>query len=124
MNLTRRHLIWYQQQQVPNWGGRFVSEAWVTIDEVVNLNASGESKLIQGGNRDLNNAVNLLRMVRKNMQHDPCIGGLLGYMSRYQQQDGRLKIYRRWSRKLYLRNLGFKSLKALHKCLSKTEQVS
>ena len=106
MRLTKEHLKWYQQQQVPQWGNDLQQTYPVSIDRIVNLNAgikvTGQKYL------DDHNAIALLQLVRKNIasgavqlsvyRESAYPDTLLDYMRGYTQQDGRLPKYRRWAR--------------------------
>ena len=103
MELSKIDLDYWQQRQVPAWGLKLDHLAIrVSIDQIVNKN-SGKKKYSNQLDIDHHNAIGLLRTVRKNLEYDNrntgVMGSLIDYMERYQQQDGRLKLYRRWVRK-------------------------
>ena len=105
MILRKIDLDYWQQRQIPSWGdGLQENSVRVTIDAIVNKNGHEvRGKL----DNDLHNAVHLLRLVRKNGVHDFHNTGktysLVGYMERYEQKDGRRKLYKRWVRKFNTR---------------------
>ena len=129
MTLTKQHLTWYQQQQIPAWGETLQQEHLVSIDTLVNNNGRSAEQLrvdrsafAKKGMHN-HNAIALLKMVRRNIETGAIKlrvyeeeglqpEKLLTYMQGYTQQDGRLPIYRRWARILHLRNCGYKSTKA------------
>lgn len=117
--LTRNHLTWYQQQFLPAWGQGLQVACQVSIDKLVNSNGRSPVQLrndratYSKKGMNCSNGIALLKMVRKNMESGAeDIETLLRYMAGYTQQDGRLNEYRRWARRLQLRNAGFRSTKA------------
>jgi hypothetical protein len=128
--LTRNHLTWYQQQFLPAWGQGLQVASQVSIDKLVNTNGRcpvqlrNDRSVYAKKGMNCSNGIALLKMVRRNMETGAIpnrvyydgddIGPetLLRYMAGYTQQDGRLNEYRRWARRLQLRNAGFRSTKA------------
>jgi len=133
MNMTNRHLTWYQQQHVPGWAQGLQQQNRVTIDEIVNLNAysslpdmAQRAVEMQKMYLSASHAVALLKLVRKNYQWAPVNRyvnedvkqNLWTYMSEYTQQDERRWYYKRWAKKLLWRRMGVKNERGLQKVLN------
>ena len=118
MIITKTHVLYWQSRQVPSWvedyfktvphyvGGlgptKWNESVSISIHAAINDHVPCVVKPNREKERNQHNAINLLKMVRKNQTSYRICGRpdtLLAYLHNYDQQDGRLPIYRRWERK-------------------------
>ena len=102
MIITKTHVKFWQSRQVPSWAKGVLTIIPVTLDSAINEHVLTLVKPNRNKEMNQHNSIGLLKLVRKNQAYDRKYGRpdtLLAYIHNYNQQDGRLPIYRRWERK-------------------------
>ena len=108
MIITKTHVKYWQSRQLPSWAKPVMSKKLpysndpTSVDAAVNAHVPEVETVNRRKMMAQNNALALLKLVRKNQSYERQHGrldSLLGYMSSYTTKDDRYPIYKRWVRK-------------------------
>ena len=110
MIITKTHVRYWQSRQLPSWAKpivdmdtkRLYANEPISVHAAINAHVPELEKPNQKKLMAQNNAIALLKLVRKNQGYERLHGRpdtLLHYMGSYDTYDGRYPIYKRWVRK-------------------------
>jgi hypothetical protein len=108
MIITKTHVEYWQSRQLPSWAKPIMASKRLfyneptSVHEAVNAHVPVVEKPNTRKLMAQNNALALLKLVRKNQAYERKYGkpdSLLNYMSSYTTHDDRYPIYKRWVRK-------------------------